>query len=308
MQRLSSGSSGIPSVAASSSITNTAASGGSSGHKRKRLDGANAMPSAITSTSAAATSSTTGAAGGSSSNRLDDDSSFSESSDGERNGAGGARSGVNTDATARNRERLASEALTGLGSNVGHQQSSTLPLPHGPPPDQFMSMLDGVDDDGAGGGGAEDGKKRPRDKRRRGKLPEHSTNFLKKWLYNHWFHPYPSEEEKTLLCQATNLHISQINNWFTNARRRILPKSKSSGPNNDLIAERVAPTVGSIPSFGVRKKKKGIQRREEAATYFSFLNSCSFLNFHLLHHSDRRFPLSASHRPLLRSFLSVWRQ
>jgi hypothetical protein len=28
--------------------------------------------------------------------------------------------------------------------------------------------------------------------KRRGKLPENSTNLLKKWLFDHWYHPYPS--------------------------------------------------------------------------------------------------------------------
>ena len=42
------------------------------------------------------------------------------------------------------------------------------------------------------------------------------------------FHPYPSEEEKAMLCQQTNLTLNQINNWFTNARRRLLPKTAAA--------------------------------------------------------------------------------
>ena len=64
-------------------------------------------------------------------------------------------------------------------------------------------------------------------KKRRSKLPEYSTSVLKKWLFEHWFHPYPAEEEKAILCNQTNLTLNQINNWFTNARRRILPRSKA---------------------------------------------------------------------------------
>lgn len=57
---------------------------------------------------------------------------------------------------------------------------------------------------------------------KRGVLPKHATNILKAWLFQHLVHPYPSEEEKKQLAEQTNLSNLQVNNWFINARRRIL--------------------------------------------------------------------------------------
>ncbi|UZJ54423.1 hypothetical protein CBS101457_003743 [Exobasidium rhododendri] len=58
--------------------------------------------------------------------------------------------------------------------------------------------------------------------RRRGKLPKMVTDLLKSWLLDHASHPYPTEDEKRRLCDLTGLSISQVSNWFINARRRIL--------------------------------------------------------------------------------------
>lgn len=58
--------------------------------------------------------------------------------------------------------------------------------------------------------------------KKRGIFPKVATNFLRAWLFQHLTHPYPSEEQKKQLAQDTGLTILQVNNWFINARRRIV--------------------------------------------------------------------------------------
>jgi len=55
-----------------------------------------------------------------------------------------------------------------------------------------------------------------RPKGKRGKLPKPVTDYLKDWLHRHSDHPYPSEDEKKQLCQATGLSMSQVSNWMIN--------------------------------------------------------------------------------------------
>ncbi|RVX66232.1 hypothetical protein B0A52_10159 [Exophiala mesophila] len=66
----------------------------------------------------------------------------------------------------------------------------------------------------------------PSNRRRRGNLPKQITDVLRLWLQEHLDHPYPSDEQKQLFIQRTGLSISQISNWFINARRRQLPALK----------------------------------------------------------------------------------
>ncbi|XP_028259305.1 homeobox protein Meis1a isoform X2 [Parambassis ranga] len=58
--------------------------------------------------------------------------------------------------------------------------------------------------------------------KKRGVFPKVATNILRAWLFQHLTHPYPSEEQKKQLAQDTGLTILQVNNWFINARRRIV--------------------------------------------------------------------------------------
>ncbi|KAJ8383654.1 hypothetical protein AAFF_G00216250 [Aldrovandia affinis] len=71
--------------------------------------------------------------------------------------------------------------------------------------------------------GEEDEADRDRkDCKKRGIFPKSATNSMRAWLFQHLPHPYPSEEQKKLLSQDTGLTVLQVNNWFINARRRIV--------------------------------------------------------------------------------------
>ncbi|XP_036860924.2 homeobox protein Meis3 isoform X3 [Manis javanica] len=69
--------------------------------------------------------------------------------------------------------------------------------------------------------------------KKRGIFPKVATNLMRAWLFQHLSHPYPSEEQKKQLAQDTGLTILQVNNWFINARRRIvqpmIDQSNSTG-------------------------------------------------------------------------------
>lgn len=73
---------------------------------------------------------------------------------------------------------------------------------------------------GGGHGGSHSSIKKGRQKR--GVLPKQATSIMRTWLFQHLVHPYPTEDEKREIASQTNLTLLQVNNWFINARRRIL--------------------------------------------------------------------------------------
>ncbi|XP_036008650.1 homeobox protein Meis3 isoform X14 [Mus musculus] len=80
--------------------------------------------------------------------------------------------------------------------------------------------------------------------KKRGIFPKVATNIMRAWLFQHLSHPYPSEEQKKQLAQDTGLTILQVNNWFINARRRIVQpmidqsnRTGSMGMNLNLEGE-----------------------------------------------------------------------
>ncbi|XP_071533267.1 homeobox protein Meis1 isoform X6 [Panulirus ornatus] len=87
---------------------------------------------------------------------------------------------------------------------------------------------------GSGEGTEEDDDGTKKNQKKRGIFPKVATNILRAWLFQHLTHPYPSEDQKKQLAQDTGLTILQVNNWFINARRRIvqpmIDQSNRAGP------------------------------------------------------------------------------
>ncbi|KAJ7990181.1 hypothetical protein DPEC_G00297650 [Dallia pectoralis] len=83
-----------------------------------------------------------------------------------------------------------------------------------------------------------------RHNKKRGIFPKVATNIMRAWLFQHLSHPYPSEEQKKQLSQDTGLTILQVNNWFINARRRIvqpmIDQSNRSGQGGPYSPEGAA--------------------------------------------------------------------
>ncbi|KAL0281111.1 UNVERIFIED_CONTAM: hypothetical protein PYX00_002207 [Menopon gallinae] len=97
-------------------------------------------------------------------------------------------------------------------------------------------------------------------KQKRGVLPKHATSVMRSWLFQHLVHPYPTEDEKRQIASQTNLTLLQVNNWFINARRRILqPMLDASNPSE-----------GSSTNGGKSKKPKspGSSSTKQAAQRF----------------------------------------
>lgn len=69
-------------------------------------------------------------------------------------------------------------------------------------------------------------------KQKRTNYSKYVSKILKSWLNENLVNPYPTEKEKQSLSDQTGLNQTQINNWFINARRRILPSLKQQNKNS----------------------------------------------------------------------------
>ncbi|XP_014258821.1 homeobox protein PKNOX2-like isoform X2 [Cimex lectularius] len=120
------------------------------------------------------------------------------------------------------------------------------------PPPQESSLLQGSLSATSGGSCDEDDDPLGlRKKQKRGVLPKQATSIMRTWLFQHLVHPYPTEDEKRQIAAQTELTLLQVNNWFINARRRILqPMLDASTPSESAGA-----VANSKQSSSSRKTK-----------------------------------------------------
>lgn len=118
-----------------------------------------------------------------------------------------------------------STPLSQIGANVCSVPPSESSGPLSPAPTTPGGSADDCDSDFTSRGGR---------KQKRGVLPKHATSVMRSWLFQHLVHPYPTEDEKRHIAAQTNLTLLQVNNWFINARRRILqPMLDASAPTDN---------------------------------------------------------------------------
>lgn len=71
-------------------------------------------------------------------------------------------------------------------------------------------------------------------------------------------HPYPTEDEKRAIAAQTNLTLLQVNNWFINARRRILQPMLEH--NSDNSAQSTPPPASVQSTVDYQQQTPSIKR------------------------------------------------
>jgi len=61
-----------------------------------------------------------------------------------------------------------------------------------------------------------------------------ASKVLRKWFFDHFSHPYPEKEEKERLCNETGLTAKQLNDWFSNWRKRVWNRGMANQPKPDM--------------------------------------------------------------------------
>ncbi|KAL9647673.1 hypothetical protein ABK040_015162 [Willaertia magna] len=64
-------------------------------------------------------------------------------------------------------------------------------------------------------------------KRKRSKFTKEDKEVLINWLKEHEDYPYPNENEKQMLLERVGMTKEQLETWFVNNRKRLLPGKKS---------------------------------------------------------------------------------
>jgi len=198
----------------------------------------------------------------------DNNNSSSNGSGGPGQGMGGASNGGrggsadpghhSDSASTPDHQRPPSQSLNSYGGHGVHDDvrspagSTGTPGPLSQQPSSQQStdnnseagsfMGDASIGSGDGTGEDDDDDRSKKRQKKRGIFPKVATNIMRAWLFQHLTHPYPSEDQKKQLAQDTGLTILQVNNWFINARRRIVQPMIDQSNRADL--------GGSIGSAG----------------------------------------------------------
>ena len=128
-----------------------------------------------------------------------------------------------------------------------------------------------------------------------------SLRVLRRWLAANRHHPYPSREQKEALCSLTGLSITQVANWFINARRRgttgasPLPSSLSHDNHATLAAMDIpdrSQTPGIFEGMGPLQRWANSPPEDEAASATAISRAVnaveSTASLHLYTHSTPR--------------------
>eukprot|EP00958_Prasinococcus_capsulatus_P004130 scaffold382_cov380-Prasinococcus_capsulatus_cf.AAC.44 len=73
----------------------------------------------------------------------------------------------------------------------------------------------------------------------------YSSQVLRKWLFEHFLHPFPTHQQKQELAHASGLGFAQVANWFINARVRIWKPMIAKVTISDTPAGGLRTTLGS---------------------------------------------------------------
>jgi len=90
-------------------------------------------------------------------------------------------------------------------------------------------------------------------------FPDAKKDVLKQWFVANCQYPYPSHEEKQRLSELSGLTEQQVSDWFSNARRRVLPKMKM--PKNAKYSPARSKGINNSSS-----SSKGIQKHHNFET------------------------------------------
>lgn len=104
-------------------------------------------------------------------------------------------------------------------------------------------------------------------RQKRGVLPKHATSIMRTWLFQHLVHPYPTEDEKRQIASETNLTLLQVNNWFINARRRILqPMLDNAGADaTSRAGKRHKVSKHAVQQQATQQQQSGWQSEDSAS-------------------------------------------